>query len=495
MSDIHSRVTQRALTARMPVLSGERIYTNYSSFLWTCTAFAAATWAYIIGSSLPYVGNTKAGVAAFFAGIVVGMVPVALSSGMPSMRYGVDTIDAAKSSFGSRGIVVPLIGLLATMVGWTCVVVALTAQGAGNAVRSIGNEHSSPSGLIVVVGVAAVFASWLVVSRGPWLFERISNYVAPGHLVVAGVMVAVLLVKFGASDLWNANVPADQALTADRAKAFMLAFEFGFAGAFTWWPAMGGLTRLVRKQNHVVGPSVVGCGILGAAVLSAIAAVAAVKAGTYDPTVWMVTLGGNVLGTAMIAFLLVANIPTMVIMIYLAGVAIQQIRPLARVPWPALMAALLVLPLIAGFNSGWVLANVMKWLTYNGLLFAGITGITLVDYFVLRRQELDARHLFVNGRTGRYWFWGGVNVIAVAVSGLSIAFFLWMFDPISLDAKGAFRVIGVSIPTIALSALVYYVAMRLIAIPLGKGGYDRYARQESAAAERQLTTAEVPVSL
>ncbi|NMO00874.1 hypothetical protein HH308_06560 [Gordonia sp. TBRC 11910] len=484
-------VTERALTARLPVLHNERIYTSYSTFMWTCTAFGAATWAYIIGSALPYVGNTKVGVLAFFAGQVVGMVAVALSSGMPSVRYGVDTIDAVKTSFGSRGMVIPLVGLILTLVGWTCVLVALTAQGVGNVATNIQHTESASKLLLIIVGVAAVLATWVIVVRGPWLFERISNYIAPGHLVLAGVMIVILLLKFPFSDLFNANIPAADAYTSDRLKAVMLAFEFGLSGAFTWWPAMGGLTRLVQRQNHVVGPSVVGCGIFGAAFLSAIAAVAAVKAGTYDPTVWMVTLGGNVFGTLMVAFLIAANIPTMVIMIYLAGIAIQQIRVFTRLPWAVVVAILLVPPMISSFYSDWVMANVVKWLTYNGLMFAGITGITLVDYFVLRRQQVDARSLFVRGPGGKYWFWGGFNLVAVAVTALSVGLYLWLFDPITLDARAQFRYVGVSIPTVVLSALVYYTAMRIIAIPLRKGSYERYTRSSNNGATAVVPTVEL----
>lgn len=96
-SDVHLQVTTRALTARLPVLANERIYTNYSSLMWTFLAFNAATWAYLIGGALPFIGNTKIGLAGFFAGAVIGLVPVTLASGMPSLRYGVDTIEAAKA--------------------------------------------------------------------------------------------------------------------------------------------------------------------------------------------------------------------------------------------------------------------------------------------------------------------------------------------------------------------------------------------------------------
>ena len=494
-SDVHLQVTTRALTARLPVLANERIYTNYSSLMWTFLAFNAATWAYLIGGALPFIGNTKIGLAGFFAGAVIGLVPVTLASGMPSLRYGVDTIEAAKAPFGTRGIVLPLVASIATLVGWSCVVIALTAQGAANATQAIGNSKSSPSLLLMAVGVAAVLATWLVVVRGPWLFERISNYVAPGHLVLAGVMVAVLLVKFPLHTILNTNVPANEAFTPDRLKGFVYAFEFGFAGSLSWWPGIGGLSRLVKRQNQLVGPAVVGFGILSGFILCGIGSFAAVMAGTYDPTVWMETLGGHVLGTIMIAFLLIANIPSIVILVYMAGVQIQQVRVLARLPWRVAVAIILILPLVAAFNSAWVLKHTINLLSYNGLMFAGVTAVTFVDYFILRRQNIEPRELFRHGRAGKYWFWGGVNWVAIGVVAMSFVFYLWMLNPVTLATHGPFRYTGVSIPTLLLSGAVYYAVTRLVTIRQRKGGYGRSVQDLTGEAETARTLAEAGVSL
>jgi nucleobase:cation symporter-1, NCS1 family len=492
--DIKALAQREALSGRLPTLHGERIYDRYTTFLWTCTAFSAATWAFLIGGFLPFVGNTKVGILGYLAGVMVGMVLVTLAAGMASNRYGVDTTDAAKASFGVRGTVIPLIGLMATMVGWTAVLVALTSRGAGNVAQTASGAEGPSETFIVIVGLAAVALCWLVTARGPQLFERISNYVAPLHLVLTAIMLIVLFVKFGGG-LLDANVPASEAFTTDRTKGYLLAFEFGMANALTWWPVMGGLTRLVKRQRQIIGPSVVGVGVLGAAFLSSVAAFAAVKAGTPDPTIWMIQIGGDVFGSAVLLFVLTANIAAMVILMYLGGVAIQQIGPLARARWGLIIGVMLIPSLLAALNSQWVLDNMIKWLTYNGVMFAGITGVTLVDYFLLRRQELDARHLFSRSSGSKYWFWGGVNLVAVAVVAVSLWFDLWLYDPISLETQGIFDIAGSSLPTILLSGLVYYVGMRLVAIPLGKGTYPQPAAVTDGPRLGVGQTPDVPVTL
>src|SRR5215831_7842208 len=108
LKDTQSRVTQEALAGRLPILAGERVYTKYRSFLWTATAFSAATWSFLIGGYLPYIGNTVAGIIGLSVGQVLGLIPVVLAGGLASYRYGLEPIDAVKTAFGRRGMLVPL---------------------------------------------------------------------------------------------------------------------------------------------------------------------------------------------------------------------------------------------------------------------------------------------------------------------------------------------------------------------------------------------------
>jgi purine-cytosine permease-like protein len=468
-----SRVTQEALSGRLPTLAGERIYQRYLPFMWTCVAFSAATWAFLLGGYLPYVGNTMAGIAGYATGMIAGMVPVTLAAGFPSFRYGVETLDAAKASFGRRGIVLPMIGLIATLAGWTYVVIALTARGAGNVVQQVRGAHgSAPQSLVILVALTIIGLVWLIATKGPWLFERLSNYIAPGHMLITVIMLSILLAKFGGSHLFFINVHPAQAYTSDRRLGFAYAFEFGVSNSLTWWPVIGGLTRLVRKRTHIVGPSVVGLGVLGAAFISAVAAFAGAAYGTADPTIWMISLGGRVLGSLIMTFVLLANIATMVIMVYLAGVSVQHIKFLARLRWDLVVALLLLPGVFFAFHTEWLLSKVMDWLTYNGVMFVGVTGITLVDYWILRRQKLDLPGLFSRNRSGPYWFWGGVNWIAVAISLASIGLYLWLYNPVTLHTQSVFAYFGAGMPTMIISGLVYWAAVQLLAKPMGVGGYN-----------------------
>jgi NCS1 family nucleobase:cation symporter-1 len=489
-------IEREALAGRLPVLSGERIYQSYGSFLWTCCAFSAATWAFLIGGYLPYVGDWRLGVMGYIVGLIIGMAIVTLASGIPSYKYGTDVIDTAKSSFGYRGVVVPLAGLLATLIGWSYVVEALTARGAANIAATItgaeitGNSHEH---LVVGVALVTLLLVWVIACKGPKLFERLNSYIGPMHMLITVVMLGILIHKFGLSTLWSSQLPADQMLTKDPVQGFALAVEFGFSNAMTWWPVMGGLTRLVKHKKHIIGPSIIGVGILGAAVVSTVAALAAISAGTYDPTVWMIAVGGKVFGSIVMTIVLMANIATMVIMIYLSAVSIQQIKIFARFNWALLLGLLLMPGLYFAFKTEWLLASVMSWLSYNGVMFVGITGITLVDYFFLRNEKLDPASLFAT-KNSQYAFWNGVNWIAIAITFIAIYGYLKLYDPVTVAMSSEFRYFGASIPVVVLSGIAYYLAMRLIAFPLKKGGYSPLTKELSRPA-LEATPGSLKVSL
>ena len=476
-------VEQEALSGRLPVLASERIYGSYGSFMWTCCTFSAATWAFLIGGFLPYVGDWRLGVAGYVIGLVIGMAIVSLASGVPSYKYGTDVIDTAKSCFGYRGIVVPLLGLLATLIGWSYVVEALTSRGAANIAASLTGSVVTGGGhekLVIGVALALLLIVWLIACKGPKLFERLNGYIGPFHMLITVMMFGILIHKFGLHTLWVNQLSSDKMLTHDKTCGLALAVEFGMSNAMTWWSVMGGLTRLVKRRSHIMGPSIIGVGLMGAAFVSSVAALAAISAGTYDPTVWMISLAGPILGSATMAVVLTANIATMVVMIYLAGVSIQQVRIFSQVRWELLLALMLLPGIYFAFKTEWLLSAVMSWLSYNGVMFVGVTGITFVDYFFLRKEHLDPAHLFATAGS-KYEFWGGVNWIAVAITGISTWGYLLLYNPVTSDTSGPFKYLGASLPMVVLSGLAYFVSVKTILLPLRKGGYTASERMISRA--------------
>jgi hypothetical protein len=107
---------------------------------------------------------------------------------------------------------------------------------------------------------------------------------------------------------------------------------------------------------------------------------------------------------------------------------------------------------LVAFNTLWSLSHIATIATYGGLQFLGISVIGIIDYYELRRQSVAVEQLFAIGRLGHYWFWGGVNWVAVVVIAAGIVAYLNFYGPISLGATAKFRYFGASVPVVVVSA-------------------------------------------
>jgi len=465
-------VAEHALAGRMPVLGAGRIYTDFGSYMLTFTAIAAGSYSYLVGTALIGVGSTRLGLAGYLIGLVLGMSFVSLAGGALSYRYGVDTVDAGKATLGMRGSLALLVGVLVCTLGWANVLLAMTARGA---VRVLNAGHpGSVAGTeaeVIVVGLILVIVLWLLVRRGPAWMERVATYCAGTQLVIALILLAAVLYRFGVAKVLITDVPAEQAYSPDRIIQLTYAVEFGVCNSLGMLPYMGGLSRLVRSARHLVSPSVLGYAVFGAFVIAAVGALATAGTGRVDPGDWIPLVAGVRGGTLLFGVMLIANLGALVTQVYLAGVSVQQIRAFARLPWSVVVAVVLIPGVLVTFNTRWVLDHVMNWLAYNGVLFVGLSAVLFVDFFVLRREEVVPAQLFAARPGQRYWFWGGVNWVAVAVVAGATAVYLWLFDPLTLRAGVWFRYAGAAVPTVVISSLAYYLLMRVLVVPRGIGGY------------------------
>lgn len=104
-------------------------------------------------------------------------------------------------------------------------------------------------------------------------------------------------------------------------------------------------------------------------------------------------------------------------------------------------------------------------------MFLGISVIAIVDYYFLRNQSIELEQVFVADKRGHYWFWGGVNWVAIAVVACGLVAYLNIYDPIDLHAARGFRYFGAALPMMVCTAVVYYTVMRLFVVRGMRGGY------------------------
>jgi putative hydroxymethylpyrimidine transporter CytX len=99
------------------------------------------------------------------------------------------------------------------------------------------------------------------------------------------------------------------------------------------------------------------------------------------------------------------------------------------------------------------------FLLFIGAMFCPLFGIVLIDYFFIRRRDIDLKDLYK--REGKYWFWKGINPLAILAWAIGFAIYLG-FSPMLMEKvlqiKTAFPwPIGSSLPSMIVAGLVYWV--------------------------------------
>ena len=126
----------------------------------------------------------------------------------------------------------------------------------------------------------------------------------------------------------------------------------------------------------------------------------------------------------------------------------------------------------------------LTFMYFLGLLFAPICAIGIVDYYLFRRQKLDMVALFDNRVKSKYGFWAGINPAAFAAVAAGFFTYWYLLDPVTYVSHWTtgFKWISASLPSLVVSAVVYWAVTRLVVIPLKKWGYERYFATPAAVA-------------
>lgn len=148
-------------------------------------------------------------------------------------------------------------------------------------------------------------------------------------------------------------------------------------------------------------------------------AIAAVGAKSTNPFDVMASGASVWVLIALVIYVVFDNWTINVLNLYTGGLAICNMFVRLGRFWAtlAVSAVGIVLSLFPNLVNGYT-----DQMNLMGGVFAPIAGVLIVDYLALRRMKIDVPALF--RRHGRYWYWGGVNWVAIAwvVIGFAISF-------------------------------------------------------------------------
>ena len=450
----------------LPITKNERIYSLWDNCCIN-VGLSIATWAFLIGASLALFVGFWPAVWGTLAGNMLTVLVMTMMPCLSSAKYGVDGYSGAVSFMGVRGKNFILVCVAIFIIMWDIVLSTLFARSVSNVVAAAMGKEAMGHGFQVCMMIVCMIATFLIVWKGPVVIKKFNNIAAPLMIIVMFMLGIILTVKTG----WGNIAEAKPLMPYDSEWVnFLIAVELSFGAGLSWWPEMGGLSRLCKTSRAAYWANLVGL-VLAATVGTAIGAAACLTIGSEDPTVWMLQLAGVGLGV-----MALANVSSCVTITYTVCLGLKGLKVFQKRPWGGLVGGFCVIVAICLIcGADWIYDNFYIMLGITCMFYVPMTAIATVDYILLRKQNLSLRDLFNKTNTSKYWFWGGVNWVALIIFIADMLFYLVFFDPANLIYRPLFVYctgsLGAGIPC----AIVYYLVMKMGVVKTGKGAYSKLA--------------------
>jgi purine-cytosine permease-like protein len=256
----------------------------------------------------------------------------------------------------------------------------------------------------------------------------------------------VILQHWNLQQLISWRPPSYSNLPVGRAMDIMAAFSIG------WIPAIAEFTRYTRTKASAVWAPMIGANLalFWFALIGVMGVIAsAMITHRFDLNHSDPSSVASALGLGWVAFLvlILGTVTTNAINIYVSGISIMNIRSSIKpfhAIWIASIASIVVS--YAPFITGSFLKTFTLFLDYIGCIFAPLFSIMIIDFYLLKRRRY--RWSDSNLPYGRYWYWNGINRVAIACWVLGAVFYLG-----SLRIRSFAVMTGSLYPTLIFTAL------------------------------------------
>jgi len=447
-------IRQESLFGRLPLLPSEREYGQVGAHA-TCFAYAVATWCFMIGGYVAQLVGALQGMILLICGCVLGTFLATTASSLACQRYGLEQMDYCKTAFGQRGSRLILIFYVINQVGWNGLILVMFGNSIRNILRGLGFD---PGGWVVGLGVMIGLAlTYLLVTRGVHLLNISNAFIAPGLGILTAVMLAMLFSRHSWAEI-AAAPPLDP--SPDRWLNYMIALELCVASGISWWAAIGFLARNTKTRRGAMYPEVLQLG-LGMALVCCVSLFSGLVVRTYDPTEWMIPIGGVAMGILALIFVALANVSSSAVAIFTCGLALRHLRWLRVRPWWHLVVWSLVPCLPFALWPSQLYSMGDAFLAYNGTMYAPISGILFADLVFLRRQRLNTWAIYDDDPSAEYHYTRGFNWPALGSLVAGQALYFYLYNPTSGATATLFRFLTASLPACVVPALLYIAWMRL----------------------------------
>ena len=448
--------------------------------LWIGMAICIPT--YTLASSLVDRGWTwQAAVMSVIVGNFVVFIPMVLNS-HAGTKYGIPFPVLARSAFGVLGANVPAILRAVVACGWFGIQTWIGGWAIFKLLEVMWPGIAAlprilPAWVGLGTGEALCFLFfwainvWIVL-RGMESIKLLETWGSPFLLAIGVALLAWAYVKAGGWGPMLANVPSPNRDPALSGTGGMLGA--GLTSAVAFWGTMAlsipDFSRYAKSQRDQVIGQAVGLpgtmalfAFIGAAVTNATVVIFGTR--ISDPVALLARVGGPLVVILSMLGLSIATLTTNIAANVVAPANdFSNIAPhRIRFKTGALITAGIGIVMMPWRLYNDAAAYIFAWLIGYGVLLGPIAGIMIVDYFFIRKRELNVDDLYRRG--GAYEYSRGINWIAMLALALGIAPNL----PGFLNAIGAIKASPFFVAIydwawfvgLGVAALVHGLGMRL----------------------------------
>ncbi len=379
------------------------------------------------------------------AGSVLGSVLLA-GAGSIGTRHGVPTMVSLRPIFGRRGSFVPTALNAVQLFGWTALEIWVMSVAATALSGPFLGAFTGPfwvllfgafCGLLAWGGPLVVVKDWLE-RVGIWLVLLGAGWITYRLATTPGIGTSL--------PLWG----------GDWTKAG-LGLDLVIAMPISWWPLVADYNRFAQSNRKAFLGTTLGY-VAANTWFYLLGAVMVLVLGLTNTSDVFASAIVGVYGALALIAILADETDNGFANIYSTSVSIQNIRPRAalRRLVPIVTAAGLA---VAAFLTALPQASVLVYqpfLYFIGGVFVPMLGVVLADAYVVRRSGYDDESF--RDAPSRSAF----PAFMAWALGMATYFPIYLVNSsyISLNL-GGLNLVGASIPSFALSAIVYAAAMRL----------------------------------
>ena len=381
------------------------------------------------------------GLWAILLGHLLGNTPFALG-GLIGSRWGVPTMVSVRPSFGIRGSYFAAALNVIQLIGWTAVML-IVCGGAADAISKF-YGFSNLNLWIILSGVITTL--WALVGHRIWKWLQRISVIA--LLILCLAMTYVVFQQYGWANL--SQIPRK------RDFPFMVGMDLVIAMPISWLPLVSDYSRFAKDSKSSFWGTWISYFMISSW-MYLIGLMASLATQSPDPSGVVMGLMLK-FGWAIPALIIVlfSTFTTTFLDIYSTAISGLNIFPKLGERAGILIGGIFGIIVAIIFPT---LLNYEHFLLFIGAMFCPLFGIVLVDYFFLRRGGIDLVDLY--RRDGKYWFWKGINPLAIIAWAIGFAIYLG-FSPMLMEKvlgiKAAFPwPLGSSLPSMIVAGLIYWL--------------------------------------